>query len=238
MNEPHVRSALLDSLTLTREGRLAYGWGTRATPVPLALEPAWKNRPQWKQVHLTQVAHVTAPHQNCGEVDALWSTCSDVPIAVTTADCVPILLCAPDQPAIAALHAGWRGVRARLARSFFDAPGVSQIAKPSEWVASVGPSIGPCCFEVSEDLASEFEDTFRALLDPKVFRVGRRHLDLRAIVRAELEALHLRDVEVLAECTRCRPETFFSYRAGDRQARQYSGLILSSENRTTPSGLT
>lgn len=215
----HLKSKLLSQVP-----GIHHGFGGRNENVPAHLAIEWNaKRAAWKQVHGAAFAEVRESGQACGEVDALWTRKPGLPIAVVTADCVPVLLARRDGGAVAAVHAGWRGTRARILRRLFEGLAAAGEA-PGDWVAAIGPAIGPCCYEVSEDLARDFAAQF-AEVGGAVPR--RRHLDLPAINRAELRSIGLFDVEVIRACTRCSMDgdgkpLFHSYRREGGGTRQYS----------------
>lgn len=223
----HLQSALL-----SRVPGVLHGFGSLDEEVPALLSELWqKQRPAWKQVHGTAGAEVRAPGEACGEVDALWTARARQPIAVVSADCVPILLAHRSGRKVAAVHAGWRGTRARILSELF-ASLMAQGDSPGEWVAATGPAIGPCCYEVSEELALDFAREFAAAGEGVA--VPRfRHLDLPAINAFELRQLGLAEVEILRACTCCSVgpggPLFHSYRREGGGTRQYSmiGLGLS-----------
>lgn len=134
---------MLTSDLLSKIERVKHGFGTIAAPVPAPFASFWNERPGWKQVHGTSVAEVCARGQECGEVDALYTFTVGIPIAVQTADCVPVLLARADGAGVAAAHAGWRGTRARVVQALWKAL-LSKGEKPQNWVAAIGPAIGPC----------------------------------------------------------------------------------------------
>jgi YfiH family protein len=203
---------------------LLHGFGSIAEPVCADLIEAWNaGKPVWKQTHGTAIATVTRDGQSCGEVDALWSTRSI--IGVVTADCVPILFAARDGSAVAAVHAGWRGTFARIAQRTVDHLRVAGY-DPSNWVASIGPSIRQCCFEVGEDVQQKFLAEFSDL-DPKRLNPRHRHLDLAWLNRELLLASGISEVEILPHCTKCEKladgtPRFHSYRREGGGTRQYS----------------
>jgi len=166
------------------------------------------------QVHGVRVVHLGAasgPGGPAEEADGVLSTTPGLAACVAVADCVPILLADPGSGTVAAVHAGWRGTLARAAAAGVRAIASLAGAPPGRLLAAVGPSIGPCCYEVSADLAARFA----AELGP-VVRGGARgpHLDLwEANRRILLEAgLEERWVEVLGRCTSCDRAAFFSHR--------------------------
>jgi len=214
-----VQSSLLSGVP-----GLTHGFGTREEPIPSEILDAWEAlKPSWKQVHKADVAHVIYAHQKCGEVDALWTREFGLPISVITADCVPILLARKDGKAAAAVHAGWRGTRAHILNALWEKLR-AQGESPKDWVAAVGPAIGPCCYEVSEEIAQDFEREFgtygKSLAVPR-----HRILDLPAINAKELERSGVAQVDLLRHCTRCN-EAFHSYRREGGGTRQYSMVMI------------
>lgn len=148
---------------------------------------------------------------------------SGVAVAVRVADCVPVLLADAASGRVAAVHAGWRGVVAEVvgeAMAAFD---------PSRTIAAIGPSIGPCCFEVGDDVGAQIvkATTPKAIARHDEAR-GKVFVDLRAGVRAQLEALGVANdaVEDVPGCTRCDAERFYSFRRdGDASGRLMSVIV-------------
>jgi YfiH family protein len=205
---------------------LLHGFGSCAEPVPAQFAGEWQARKaRWKQVHRTDIGQITSAAQECGEIDAQFSFEQGLPVAAMHADCVPILLARWDGSAVAAVHAGWRGTRAHILRVLWDQ--LSSLGQhPRDWIAAVGPAIGPCCYEVSEELAQDFSAEFGQLASG--IAVPRtRHLDLPAINAAELRDLGIGEVELIRACTRCARDArgeyiYHSYRREGSASRQYS----------------
>lgn len=157
--------------------------------------------------------------------DALVAHDPSTAIGVRVADCVPVLLHEGATGVVAAVHAGWRGVvsgvvQAALAQLAIRARGSRDI------VAAIGPSIGPCCFEVGEEVASAILDAAPA--DGVVLRDREKpHVDLRRAVRLQLRALGVADasIEDVPGCTKCDAERFFSHRRdGARSGRLIAAI--------------
>ena len=149
----------------------------------------------------TAVVNRAAPGVRGVIGDGLWTDEPEVPLLALGADCALVALARTngDRPALAVLHAGWRGLLAGIADAAVAALG----GRP---VAVVGPTIGPCCYEVGEDVAAPF----RACFGADVVRNGR--LDLWTSTERALLRAGCASVERLDLCTSCRPELFFSYR--------------------------
>jgi YfiH family protein len=168
------------------------------------------------QVHGAEIRVVT--RGNAGQrprADGMVTGESGVMLAVFTADCVPILMRFRRGRVTAALHAGWRGAIAGIARAGVAAM-IALGARTGEISAALGPSIGPCCFEVDDDLATRFADEIAgASRHRRAGRAGKAYLDLRAILRDQLAGAGLdpREIAEVGPCTRCACDRFFSRRA-------------------------
>jgi polyphenol oxidase len=221
---PHIDH--IESETLSLIPGIRHGFGTQKENVPCALDPEWtRAHPNWKQVHGTSHCEVTIANQQCGEVDALITRTKGLPVAVMGADCVPILFAKKNALAVAAIHAGWRGT---LAGAVLETWKVfaSEGEKPSDWVAAIGPAIGPCCYEVSEELITDFTQK-KSALSPTLISPTYRKLDLPGIHQAELTQLGFSEVDLIRMCTRCHTSpSFQSFRRDQNKDRQYSGLVI------------
>ena len=186
----------------------------RMAPDPSVLLP--------RQVHGTQVV-TAAPAGESPEADAIVTATPGTTVGVVTADCVPLLLVAPREHVVAAVHAGWRGAAAGIVQRTLahlrDAFGV----EPTSVEAAIGPAIGACCYEVGPEVRAAFRATSDDTTAVAWSRRGERDvLDLRRAVRALLEAAGVRDVAMLGPCTRCSP-AYCSYRRdGSGAGRQVS----------------
>jgi len=159
-------------------------------------------------------------HDAIGEGDALVS--ADVAIGVRVADCAPILVGRLDDGAVAAIHAGWRGIVAGVVGAALAELG------PGERVAAIGPCIGACCFEVDADVG----DRIASASDhpPSIARRdgAKAYVDLRAAARAQLRAAGLADADIddVPGCTRCdAARRFFSFRRDGARAGRHLAAI-------------
>jgi len=168
-----------------------------------------------EQVHGRCVAVVTrrSPRPIRG-VDALATARRGVWLAIYAADCVPVLVVDAKTPAIAAIHAGWRGTAAGIVPATIARMRDAFGTRPGECLATLGPAIGGCCYEVDAPVARAMAG---APWWPRAARAtapGRWHLDLRIAVREQLvaEGLPAARITAVPYCTACRPDLFFSYR--------------------------
>ena len=173
---------------------------------------------QLKQVHgkAIQVIGPRAEADPRPEADGLVTAMTGVALCIFTADCVPVLLADTESGVMGALHAGWRGALAGIAGAGVRTM-VRQGARARTIRALLGPSIGPCCYEVDIELARRFERRFqraRAHVHPSD-RAGKAYLDLRSIVADQFAAAGLERERIanVGPCTRCKSERYFSRRA-------------------------
>jgi hypothetical protein len=154
---------------------------------------------------------VVTPGTVYDHCDGLWSDVPGQGMLLLTADCVPIVLARAggDSPAIGILHAGWRGLLAGIVAAGARALGGGR------FTAALGPAIGPCCYDVGEEVAEPFREAFGA----DVAREGK--LDLWTAAERALRAHGCEHVERFDVCTSCNASRFFSHRRdGGRTGRQ------------------
>lgn len=140
------------------------------------------------QVHGGDVVVVDRPG-SAGPADAVVTTVPGLPLAVFTADCLGVVLTGPDVVGVA--HAGWRGVAAGVLESTLD---VMAEHGRGPVLAHIGPAIGPCCFEVGDDVASLFAG------DERMTSWGTTSVDLVSAARRRLGGI---DVDSDGRCTAC-----------------------------------
>jgi polyphenol oxidase len=154
------------------------------------------------------------PARTLPGTDALLARDPGVAVAVITADCLPVALADPASGAVAAVHAGWRGVAAGLLSRVLD-----RFADPSGLRAAVGPGIGPDHYEVGEEVVSAVDAATGGGARVER-RDGRAFLDLPGTVAAFLRTSGVGSVEESGLCTACRGDRFYSYRREGRTGRQ------------------
>jgi purine-nucleoside/S-methyl-5'-thioadenosine phosphorylase / adenosine deaminase len=168
------------------------------------------------QVH-GNVVQIVGDDYDAGRAqgDGMVTASPGVALGVFSADCVPILVADAARGVAGALHAGWRGTLADIASVGIRAMAALG-ARVNELSAALGPSIGPCCFEVDADLAGRFARTLpHARQHSRPGRPGKAYLDLRGIIREQLERAGLNPARIadIGPCTRCAADRYFSRRA-------------------------
>jgi hypothetical protein len=197
------------------------------------------------QVHEATVVDASSDRPRpwpCPRADAVISNDSTVAIAVRVADCVPILLAEENGRSIGAVHAGWRGTSRRVAIAAVEAMQARYGVRPERLLAAVGPSIGPCCYEVGINTRDAFGAAghHRTLLDrwfePR--STDKFHLDLWRATREQLEGagLHPANIHVAELCTRTHANRFHSYRADGAHAGRMAAVIKGKGRRQKGEG--
>ena len=190
-----------------------------------------------KQVHGSRVIAVREPGPlhtpgDPIEADGLTTSVAEVLLAILTADCVPILIADTSKRVVAAFHAGWRGTVARIVEQGIAAMQTDYNSHPEDLIAAIGPSIGPCCYTVGEQLQQEFSATFSYA--PELFqeRGGQPHFDLWQANRQQLLSAGVahRRIAAVGLCTACSRNPngrrlFFSHRAEKGFTGRMMGVI-------------
>ncbi len=216
----------IQSAVLGRIAKVQHFFGDLKHPIPVGNEINWNHAPTWKQVHGIEIAQLTQKNQDLGECDAMITCSPGLPLAIRTADCVPILLARKDGTQIGSIHAGWRGSLARIVAKFFE-----KVSDPENWVAAIGPAISGNAYEVDEDLILKFQREFSEH-SAEMYLPKPRRLDLAALNHLELTRLGVTEVDQLGLCTLTTKQSdgafrFASYRREPSiQLRQYSVITM------------
>lgn len=198
------------------------------------------------QVHGTNVVKVTGKEAGLGagsqktaipDCDGLATNVPGVTLSMNFADCTPLLFYDPRHHAIALSHGGWRGAAGNI--------GGKTVAKMNEWYgtragdifAAVGPAIGPCCFEVGDDVIDAFSvhfdgKTMARLAKPKAEK-GKYLFDLPEANRLLLMQAGIREdhIDLSRLCTYCHKELFYSYRRDGKKAGRHMAIMAIPDNR-------
>src|SRR5476649_2214251 len=153
---PHLFTTRAWTLGSRSAEEPAAAWGEVARAI--RADPAMLVRAH--QVHGTAVVVSGASHQEGRELpigDVIVARDPLVAIAIQAADCVPLLIADRRTGAVAAAHAGWRGLAANVPRVTIDALAREFGSRPEDLIAVAGPSVGPCCYEVGADVRHCFE---------------------------------------------------------------------------------
>ena len=264
-----ARSKLLSSLPHVIHGvsHRVKGLGTADGNIglgsPRDKEDAWEMRKLWAQeigvdpktivtagqVHEATVLRVgpedagkgsRAGFPQAGIADGLITDSPDVTLLTLHADCQPILLVDPDRPAVAAVHAGWRGTIMNIAGAAVDAMQQAFDSDPADLLVYLGPALGGCCAEMGQEVIEMWQDTAGKLgidADCAITTPGERsHFDVPEANRQLLIQGGVLDqnIDVSDECTRCDTTRWFSHRGhGPNAGREGAFIAIRSSQKST-----
>jgi YfiH family protein len=190
------RQLLAESLGID-PGAVAMGWQVHGTDIR-----------RWTGPPAPGSDGFRSPGAELNKVDGHITEEDGMALLVLVADCLPVALAAPGR--VAMLHCGWRG----LAGGILEA-GVRAFHEPP--AAAIGPGIGPCCYEVGQEVLDAFAGVGNA--------AEGRMLDLRAVAEAKLRAAGVERVEHVDLCTSCRADLFFSHRRDRGVTGRQAGVV-------------
>jgi polyphenol oxidase len=179
-----------------------------------------------RHVHGTDVWRVGEPLPEDAEFDGLVSDRAGPVLGAFAADCIPLLFADPSSGVVGAAHAGWRGTVAGVAINVVERM-VETGARAADICVALGPSIGPCCFEVGDEVVAEFTEALPSVAGLVVEGPRKAHIDLRVATRVLLERAGVRPehIDDAPPCTRCEPDRFFSYRRDGASGGVHMGFI-------------
>jgi YfiH family protein len=186
------------------------------------------------QVHGTDIAaarRASTAAWTPPRADGIISDDGTVAIGVRVADCAPILIADCTRPAVAAVHAGWRGTMQGIAGVAVASLERVLGCRPADLLAAIGPCLGPCCGEMGPEVVDMFrtagQDEERVARWFQPGGSGRPYFDLWRANREQLEGAGLQPdrIFVAGLCSRSHPDVFHSYRAAGPAAGRMLGVI-------------
>lgn len=173
---------------------------------------------------------VTRPREMEG-IDGLITDRPQVGLVTIHADCVPLYFLDPVKKAIGLAHAGWRGTVQKIGKSMTQRMQSDFGSDPADLLAAIGPSIGPCCFEVGEEVAAEFRRAFPEWQEELIRtgeEEGKYYVDLWETNRQTMlsAGIPAENITVTQLCTACHPDVFHSYRKTKSPGRMAAILEL------------
>lgn len=178
-----------------------------------------------QQVHSANVR--TTQDTDFSQSDAVIVLDPDTPALLLFADCTPVILYDPKQHIGAVIHAGWRGTAQRISAITASRLQEQYGSRPEDLIGVVGPAIGGCCYEVSDEVVAAIRQTVQALPERYLSQSdkGTPHVDLQQVNALQLQEVRVASVEILPACTRCETDLLWSYRRGE-PGRQSALLCL------------
>lgn len=195
-----------------------------------------------KQIHGCNVKIVTEDLQGSGAfnydtainlTDAMVTSIPSICLMVLQADCVPILFFDVTQKAIGVAHAGWRGTVRMVAQNTVKVLQETFNCSPKDILVGIGPSIGPCCYEIGPETIAQVENAFRnekGYINNKTPN-GKGYFNLWETNKVQLVQMGIpeRNIEIAQICTCCNHPQFFSYRYQNTETGRFgAGIMLRS----------
>jgi len=175
------------------------------------------------QVHSKNVI-LADQNRPLAEVDGVIVRQKGIPALLHFADCVPIVIFAPQKNVVSVVHAGWRGTAARIAIEAVELMRSACDCQPSELVAAIGPAIGPCCYPTGDEAAEllkasvpDHQSDLRIASSLFTVKDSACHPNLKAINALQLFDHGLTKVDISNACTACQSELFYSHRRTNGQ---------------------
>jgi polyphenol oxidase len=163
------------------------------------------------------------------QTDAAITTTPEICLVTLVADCVNILLFDPKKKMIGVVHAGWQGTLNLAAKTTIEKAKREFGCDPKDIIASLGPSIDPCCYEIGTEVVSQFEQKLPADAEHVIKHTnGKAQLDNKLANKRQLLSAGLKDenIEVSKICTGCQTDRFYSYRIEEDTGRFGAGIML------------
>ena len=174
-----------------------------------------------KQIHGDDVLVARDSSKGCPDVDAYITNQKNLPLAIRTADCVPVFLFDSIKCAIGLVHAGWKGTYKEITYKTVMRMKEAFGSKAEDIQAVLGPSIQPCCYEVGTEFRQYFPDEI-------VERSGKLYVDVAMNNYKQLLKFGIKKENILSTgiCTCCNPKYFSFRRDADKAGRMISLMVL------------
>lgn len=183
-----------------------------------------------RQVHGSHLRYIREDDKGKGAVsrdtaladtDALITDKRSLPLAIFTADCLPIFLYDPVRLSIGIIHAGWRSCKENIAKKTVQLMQEKFNTHPQDLSIGFGPAIRQCCYEVGEEFSHYFSDSL-------IKRNGRYYLDLADINKKQLLDLGVLKINIYDSkiCTSCQNDEYFSFRKEGKNCGRMVSVIM------------
>ncbi len=161
------------------------------------------------------------------ERDGLVTDEPGVALAIFSADCTPVLFYDPVRRAVGGCHAGWRGMAKGIPAKTVQAMEREYGCKPENIFAAIGPCIGSCCFETSEDVPRAMLEALGEEAAHAITQKGEKyHVDLKKLAKIWLERAGVSQIFTSGDCTACQPEKYWSHRVTHGERGSQAAIIM------------
>jgi YfiH family protein len=185
------------------------------------------------QVHSADVVVTESPRPLDVEhikADAIITTKAEVTLFMRFADCVPVLMYDPGKRIIATVHAGWQGTVKKVVEKTIERLQQQFAVDPGDLVAGIGPSIGPCHYQVGEEVVQAVKQAFTGMGDNFIRDENGQHFfDLWKCNEHQLRSGGVRTIEIAGICTACHMEHWFSHRGEHGKTGRFGAALFLQE---------
>ena len=190
------------------------------------------------QIHGTQIAHVDRrdggkgfvdPQSAVADTDGLMTAESGVALMACFADCVPLFFLDPVKKVVAISHAGWRGTVGKIGVKTVKYMAERYASKEKDILVGIGPSIGPCHYQVDQPVIEQFQQAFNFWPEILTFEnEAKAKLDLWKANQLQLMEIGIlpEHITVSGQCTCCHEALFYSYRRDQGKTGRMAGMIM------------
>lgn len=183
-----------------------------------------------EQIHKGNVSVVTEKNRHSEQkaTDAVTTKIRRMCLMILLADCAPILFYDPQQKAIAIAHAGWSGTVNKIVENTINTMVREYNSVPENIIVGIGPSIGPCCYDVKSDVVEKVQRKLDNSEEIIVYRNKKYYLDLWKANEFQLLNSGVREenIEVARVCIQCNRKVFFSARANRGKTGRFGAGIM------------
>lgn len=173
------------------------------------------------QHHTDNIAHLESVNQlnekgYLENTDAVIIKETNIPVMLFFADCIPVMLYDKTNKILGLVHAGWKGTAKKIAPKTLNRMIQLYGTNPDEVIAAIGPGIGKCCYEVSDDVSDQLIESLDGIevsYDLIQRPANKPYVDLKLINAQQLKNMGVNMIDVIPECTACNQNLFFSHRA-------------------------
>lgn len=161
-------------------------------------------------------------------IDGLLTKLPGVPLVTQHADCVPLFFADPRNRAVAMVHSGWRGTWKKIGKKAVKEMEAAFGTNAEDLYVGIGPSIGPCCFEVKKDVLGKLQELVEWKEEDVVFQGQEKfRVNLWALNKRMLQGTGVKESRIFVTdlCTKCHPQVFFSHRVHGKHRGSLAGMI-------------
>ena len=170
-----------------------------------------------QQTHSDHV-EIVDDRMNYPDTDGLIITQKNIPIALRFADCTPLIFYDTKQKIGAISHAGWRGTAQKIGPKTIR----KMCSNPKDIVAIIGPAIGLCCYEVSDEVKSKLLETVADTTN----LTCNKNVDLKQINARQLQEIGITKIDICPYCTSCNNDLFYSYRKENGTDKRHYAILM------------